>query len=44
MGYDFQKDIIYFKFGLYRDELDIPQTIYLDKFRRGTNQEEVTCD
>ena len=35
LGFDFIKKLTYFKMGLYRDSIEIPQTIFLDRFRRG---------
>ncbi len=34
MGYSFKEDLIYFKFGLYRDKVNYRQTVYFDNFRR----------
>lgn len=34
-GFDHINNFTYFKMGLYRDSVDIPQTIYLGRFRRG---------
>lgn len=38
LGFRYTKKQIYFKMGLYRDMLDEPQTIYLDRYRRSLNK------
>ncbi len=35
LGFDYTQNLVYFKMGLYRDSIDISQTIFLDRFRRG---------
>ena len=34
IGYKFKVDLIYFKFGLYRDKVDTPQSVYFDSFKK----------
>lgn len=40
MGYHFTDPSTYFKMGLYRDQIDTPQIIYLAQYRRGPSQED----
>lgn len=39
MGYEPPRELTYFKMGLYRDKFDLPQTVYLARFRRGPSKE-----
>jgi Polysaccharide lyase len=41
IGYADDLDHVYFKIGLYRDNLAIPMTMLLSRFRRGTTRAEV---
>ena len=41
MGYEAPRDLTYFKMGLYRDELETPQAIYIGSFGRGPTKESV---
>jgi hypothetical protein len=42
LGFKDDEDQIYFKFGLYRDHMQIPMRIIYDRFRRGRSFEEVS--
>jgi hypothetical protein len=42
LGFKDNEDQIYFKFGLYRDHMQIPMRIIYDRFRRGRSFEEVS--
>lgn len=41
IGYRYNEDLIYFKMGLYRDELDVPQTIFIDEFYRSAKLSQI---
>ena len=41
LGFPDTPDAIHFSMGIYRDELNISQTIYFDRFRRGSSRESV---
>jgi len=42
LGFKDDEDEIYFKLGLYRDQMQVPMRIIYDRFRRGSNYEEVS--
>lgn len=42
MGFEYTEPLTYFKMGLYRDQLEIPQIIYFKYFRRGPTKESVS--
>ncbi len=39
LGYKYKENLIYFKMGIYRDEIDLVQSILISKFRRSSNKE-----
>jgi hypothetical protein len=41
IGYADDLDQVYFKIGLYRDNLPFPMTMHVARFRRGTSRAEV---
>lgn len=40
LGFTPNAPLTYFKMGLYRDQIDLPQTIYFSHFRRGIKRED----
>ncbi len=42
MGYPYSRDLTYFKMGLYRDESETPQTIYLKDFGRAPTKKSIS--
>ncbi len=42
MGYTPTEDLTYFKMGLYRDQVEEPQSVYFSNFRRGFNRQDCT--
>lgn len=42
MGYTPTEDITYFKMGLYRDQVEEPQSVYFSHFRRGFSRQDCT--
>jgi Polysaccharide lyase len=41
LGFEDDRDSVYFKLGLYRDTFDQPMTLYFARFRRGSSRAEV---
>jgi len=44
LGFEDDRDSVYFKLGLYRDTFDQPMTLYFARFRRGSSRAEVDAE